>query len=204
MEGGRVTGTTLGDGETLGQDSMVFAGVFQFFYLRLAVFFGCLGIFMNLFRGEFLDKSLHFYLLAPLRREVLMAGKYLAGLLAATVIFTTSTALQMIALAWSVDPNALNAYLDHGQGFAHAASYLGITLLACVGYGSFFLAAGLSFRNPIFPAAGALIWEALNPFLPTVLQKFSVIYYLKSLCTVEVPADPGTPPLVALFISNPD
>ena len=204
MEGGKVTGTTLGHGETLGEDSMVFAGVFQFFYLRLAVFFGCLGIFMNLFRGELLDKSLHFYFLAPIRREVLMAGKYLAGLLAATVIFITSTALQIIALAWSVDANALNAYLYHGHGIAHAASYLGITLLACIGYGSFFLAAGLLFRNPIFPAAGILIWEALNPFLPAVLQKFSVIYYLKSLCPVEIPADPGTPPLLALLISNPD
>jgi len=204
MEGGKVTGTTLGDGETLGEDSMVFAGVFQFFYLRLAVFFGCLGIFMNLFRGELLDKSLHFYFLAPIRRDILMAGKYLAGLVAATVIFTTSTALQIIALAWSVDPNALNAYLYHGHGFADGLSYLGITLLACVGYGSFFLAAGLLFRNPILPAAGVLIWEALNPFLPAVLQKISIIYYLKSLCPVEVPADPGTHPLVALFISNPD
>src|SRR5690606_13931726 len=33
-------------------DRMVFAGVFQYFYLRLAVFFGCLGMFMYLFRGE--------------------------------------------------------------------------------------------------------------------------------------------------------
>jgi len=31
---------------------MIFAGVFQFFYLRLAIFFGCLGMFMYLFRGR--------------------------------------------------------------------------------------------------------------------------------------------------------
>jgi hypothetical protein len=62
-----------------GLDTNIFAGVFQLFYLRLAVFFGCLGIFMNLFRGEVLDKSLHFYFLAPIRREVLMAGKFLTG-----------------------------------------------------------------------------------------------------------------------------
>ena len=52
------------------QDSLIFATVFQFFYLRLAIFFGCVGVFMNLFRGELIDKSLHFYLLAPIRREV--------------------------------------------------------------------------------------------------------------------------------------
>jgi len=30
------------------EDRSIFAGVFQHFYLRLAIFFGCLGIFMNL------------------------------------------------------------------------------------------------------------------------------------------------------------
>ena len=39
-----------------------------------------MGIFSNLFRGEMLEKTLHYYYLTPLRREVLVAGKYLAGL----------------------------------------------------------------------------------------------------------------------------
>ena len=54
-------------------------------------------------------------------------------------------------------------------------------LLGCIGYGSVFLLTGALFRNPIFPAAGILIWESINSFLPPLLQKFSVIYYLKSL-----------------------
>jgi len=204
LEDGTVAGTELGQSENLGESTVIFAGVFQFFYLRLAIFFGCLGIFMNLFRGELLDKSLHFYFLAPIRRDVLMVAKYLAGLLAATVIFVTSEALQFMALCWSFDPNLRNSYLYHGHGFAHLAAYLGITALAAIGYGSLFLAAGLWVRNPILPAAAILIWEALNPFLPSVLQKISVIYYLKSLCPVEIPAAPGTPPLFALLISSPE
>ena len=204
FDDGKVTGVTLAEGETLGENSIIFAGVFQFFYLRLAIFFGCLGIFMNLFRGELLDKSLHFYFLAPIRRDVLMTGKYLAGLLAATVIFTTSEALQMMAFAWGLNSNVLNGYLSYGHGFEHAAAYLGITVLACIGYGSLFLAAGLWFRNPIVPAAAILIWEALNPFLPGVLQKISVIYYLKSLCPVEIPVSPETPAVLVLLISNPE
>ena len=54
----------------LHEDRVAFAFVFHHFYLRLVVFFGCLGIFMNLFRGEMLDKTLHYWLLAPARREV--------------------------------------------------------------------------------------------------------------------------------------
>src|SRR5207248_72268 len=38
--------------DSLAKDSVIFATVFQFFYLRLAIFFGCVGIFTNLFRAE--------------------------------------------------------------------------------------------------------------------------------------------------------
>ena len=201
---GKVTNVNIRGGDDLAEDTIVFAGVFQFFYLRLAIFFGCLGIFMNLFRGEILDKSLHFYFLAPIRREVLMVGKFLAGLLATSVIFVTSELLQFIVLTSNYSPNVRDLYLYQNHGLAAVAAYLGVTVLACIGYGAFFLAAGMLFRNPILPAAGILIWEAINPFLPSLLQKFSVIYYLKALCPVDIPTPPGTPPLLALLVSNSD
>jgi len=204
LANGKVTSVEVRDGYNRGEDSVIFAGVFQFFYLRLAVFFGCLGIFMNLFRGEILDKSLHFYFLAPIRREVLMVGKFLAGLLATCVIFVASELLQIILFISSFTPNAQDLYLFHYHGIGNSVAYLGITALACLGYGAFFLAAGMLFRNPILPAAGILIWEALNPFLPALLQKFSVIYYLKALCPVDIPVPPGTPPVFALLVSNSD
>jgi ABC-type transport system involved in multi-copper enzyme maturation permease subunit len=200
----KVTAVHIREGYNIGEDSVVFAGVFQFFYLRLAIFFGCLGIFMNLFRGEILDKSLHFYFLAPIRRDILMVGKFLAGLLATCIIFVTSELLQFIVFTGQFSPNVRDIYLYQNHGLAQAASYLGITALACLGYGAFFLAAGILFRNPILPAAVILIWEAINPFLPALLKKFSVIYYLKSLCPVEISAPPGTPPLLSLLVSNPD
>ncbi len=201
------TGHTIGQmrrGESgdFGQDTNIFATVFQFFYLRLAIFFGCVGIFMNLIRGEMLDRSLHFYFLAPIRREVLMAGKFIAGLLAAAVIFGTSTVLQLTALYCNYDPPTLQEFVFRGDGLHHLFSYLGVTVLACVGYGSVFLAAGVLMRNPIVPAAVILVWESINSFLPAFLQKFSVIYYLKSLCPVEVP--PQVPAPFSLLAVNPD
>jgi hypothetical protein len=201
---GKVERINIHEGNNLVQDSVMFAGVFQFFFLRLAIFFGCLGIFMNLFRGEILDRSLHFYFLVPIRREVVMAGKFLAGLLATCIIFGSSELLQTIAFLWHFPPNVRDVYLYHNHGLEYAAIYLGVTVLACVGYGAFFLVAGMLFRNPILPAAAILIWEAINPFLPAVLKQFSVIYYLKSLCPVNIPAPPDTPPVLALLISNSD
>jgi ABC-type transport system involved in multi-copper enzyme maturation permease subunit len=193
---GRVTNEL----RTIPKDSLIFATVFQFFFLRLAIFFGCVGIFTNLFRGELLDKSLHFYLLAPIRREVLLVGKYLAGLIATVVIFTTSTALQLLAMGWHLTGPAMTEYL-HGPGIRHIGAYLGVTALACLGYGSVFLAAGLIFRNPIIPAAVVLLWESANPFLPATLKKISVIFYLQSMCPV-VARPNDMPALAALLLSS--
>jgi hypothetical protein len=183
------------------QDSLIFATVFQFFYLRLAIFFGCVGVFMNLFRGEMIDKSLHYYLLAPIRREVLLVGKYLAGLITTVVIFTTSTALQLWTMWLHFDRAAIDEFL-RGPGWHQVGAYLGVTALACLGYGSVFLAAGLLFRNPIIPAAAVLLWESANLFLPAALKKISVIFYLQSLCPVVAPPDKDMAAPLILLISS--
>ncbi|MCY2954611.1 MAG: hypothetical protein NTU53_21995 [Planctomycetota bacterium] len=189
------------DPQGLREVSLIFATIFQFYFLRLAVFFGCAGIFMNLFRGEMLDKSLHFYLLTPVRREVLLAGKYLAGLIATLVIFTTSAGLQLAAMLWQFDRPTILEYFA-GPGWTHLASYLGVTVLACVGYGSIFLAAGMLFRSPIIPAAVVLLWESANIFLPVALKKISLIFYLQSLCPVVASPETDMPlPIMVLIAS---
>jgi hypothetical protein len=182
------------------EDRAIFAGVFQFFYLRLAIFFGCLGIFMNLFRGEMLDKTLHFWFLAPARREVLLAGKYLAGLVASSVIFTGGAILCFFAVLWPHSAAEVQAYWQ-GPGLEHVLRYALAAAMGCAGYGSVFLAAGLLLRNPIIPAAVLLVWEGINGFLPDILQKLSVLYYLQSMCPVPAPLDSGTPALLRLILA---
>src|SRR5579872_3030155 len=100
----------------LGRDSLIFAAMFQFFYLRLAVFFGCVGVFLKLFRGEMLEKSLHYYLLAPVRRDVLLVGKYLAGVVTTSIIFCTGTALTLAAVLVHVPRAQAEQYLFGGGG----------------------------------------------------------------------------------------
>jgi hypothetical protein len=188
------------DPDTHRQSQLIFATSFQFYFLRLAIFFGCVGIFVNLFRGEMLDKSLHFYMLTPMRREVLLAGKYFSGLLATTVIFTSSTALQWWSMLWQFDRGIIVEFLAN-SGWNQFGAYLSVTALACIGYCSIFLAVGLLFRNPIIPTAVVLLWESANPFLPPLLKKTSMIYYLQSLCPVTAAPDKNMPPLINLLIS---
>ncbi|MBN2321416.1 MAG: discoidin domain-containing protein [Acidobacteria bacterium] len=181
------------------EDRSIFAGVFQHFYLRLAIFFGCLGIFMNLFRGEVLDKTLHFWFLAPAKREVLLIGKYGAGLIAASIIFAGGALLCFAVLMGFHDSMEVQAYLG-SAGIRHAFWYITASVMGCIGYGSVFLAAGLLLRNPIIPAAVLLGWESINSFLPEFLQKLSVLHYLQSLCPVPIPMDDSAPGLLRLLL----
>lgn len=200
FEDGALTGRSVRDKINFEEDRKVFAGVFQYFYLRLAIFFGCLGIFMNLFRGEMLDKTLHFWFLAPARRDVLLLGKYLAGLIAAVVIFTAGAVLCFAAMLWPQDPQQVQTYWQD-LGMSHVFWYAASAALGCVGYGSVFLAAGLLLRNPIIPAVVLLIWESINGFLPAILQKLSVLYYVQSLAPVPAPTEEGMPALLRLLLS---
>ena len=176
------------------EDTNVLAGIFQFYYLRLGIFFGCMGLFTWLFRGEIVEKSLHYYFLAPLRRELLVIGKFLAGMITAAFFFGLGVFLSFF-LIYAHLGEVGKAYVFQGPGLGQLFSYMGVTLLACIGYGSIFVALSLVIRNPIIPAIVVLLWETFHPVFPSMLQKFSVMFYLRQLCPVPVPPE-GT---LALF-----
>jgi hypothetical protein len=98
----------------------------------------------------------------------------------------------------------MSAYMFSGPGMSHLASYFAASVLACVGYGSLFLAAGVLARNPLIAAAGLLIWEAINGFLPAILKKISIIYWLQSICPIPMPAPKGEKGLAALLVIDID
>jgi hypothetical protein len=177
---------------------MVFAGIFQYFYLRLAVFFGCLGMFMYMFSGEMTNRTLHYWFLAPARREVLLIGKYAAGLIASAVIFGGGALVAFAAMVAPQDAVELRAYWDAG-GRMHAIWYAAAAALGCLGYGSVFLALGVWLRRPIVPAAIILAWESVNGILPHALQKLSILYYLQSICPVPAPMEDDAPLLIKLL-----
>jgi ABC-type transport system involved in multi-copper enzyme maturation permease subunit len=171
--------------------SRVFAWIYGGLILRTVVFFGCAWIFMNLFRGELVDRSLHFYFLSSVRREVLVVGKYLSGLVTSTILFVTITVVSMLLLFFPhFSAESMRFFVD-GPGMGQLLTYAGITVLACIGYGAFFLVVGLFFRNPIIPALVLYGWETINFLLPPLLKKISVIHYLNSL--TPVPAPESTP-----------
>ena len=172
----------------MSEDTNILAGIVQLYYIRLGVFFGCLGIFSRLIRGEMIERSLHFYLLAPVRREVLLLAKFAAGSISAVFLFGSAIAADF-ALMYAGFGAGGRDYVFNGPGMGQLAAYVLIVVLACLGYGAVFLLLSMIFRNPTPAAMLALGWETINPVLPSILQKISVASYLRHLMPVTVGAE---------------
>ena len=168
------------------EDTQVLAGIVQLYYFRLGIFFACMAIFTWLFRGEMVERTLHYQFLVPVRREVLVVGKFLAGALIAIALFETAV-LACFYFMYSRFGTAGKSYVFDGPGLAQLGSYLLVTALACVGYGAVFLAFSLLFKNPIIPGVVIMGWEAIAPIFPAWAQRLSITFYLKHLCPVSLP-----------------
>jgi ABC-type transport system involved in multi-copper enzyme maturation permease subunit len=172
----------------LEEDTLVFAGIVQLYFVRLGIFFACMGVFTWLFRGEMVQKTLHYQFLSPVRREVLVVGKFLAGSIISIALFEVAI-LASFYLAYSRFGSIGRTYVFSGPGLGQLGSYLLVAALACIGFGAVFLALSLLFKNPIVPGAVLLGWETISPIFPSWAQKLSVTFYLKHLCPVALPVE---------------
>lgn len=177
-----------GPHNSLGNEVMTFAGIMQFLYIRFLIFFGSLAVGTFLIRGEVLHKTLHYYYLLPVRREVFYVSRFAVGWIATSTVFMISVAASYFLLMAHRGSQFWN-FFWHSQGLPNLLDYLLVTLLACAGYGAIFLLASLYVRNPLIPGAVVFAWETVSPIFPLWAQKISVVYYLKSLSPVNVSAD---------------
>ena len=171
----------------LDEETLILGGIIQLYYVRFGIFFGCLGIFVRLVRGELAERTLHYWFLAPVRRELLVLGKFLAAVMATVAVFGAGILASFVFMYAHFA--AGHDFVQAGPGLAQLRAYLLVATLACVGYGAVFLAMSLIFKNPIVPAVVLLVWEGVNGALPVWLKRVSVTYYLKPLFPVELPIE---------------
>jgi ABC-type transport system involved in multi-copper enzyme maturation permease subunit len=167
-----------------------FAEMYRIFMLRFVIFFGCAGFFIQAFRGEILDRSLHYLMLAPVRREVLVLGKYLGALVTALVVFLPATAVIYVLFYLPHGLSTCASFILSGGGLANLLSYLAIIALAAMGWGAVFLLLGILVRNPMVPTLVILLWESWVSGLPPLLKFFSVTHHLTALYPVPLTHGP--------------
>lgn len=181
-----LTLTGRDDTTSIGATTGHFAQIFNLLILAMVVFFGAAAVFSNAVRREVLERTLHFYFLMPVRREVLMAGLYLGGVVAMGSVVALATLASFTLAYLPVGVGAFSEFLFQGPGVGHLAGYLLLAVVGVAGYGAVFFTLGLFFRRPALPVIGIFGWELLVPFLPPLLKKISVSYYLGALTPVPV------------------
>ena len=183
-----LAGTARGVVVSPGRVEKELAFVFQNLVLQGTLYFGTLFVFGGLLRGEQIGKTLHHLFLAPVRREVVLLGKYLAALAVTAVAFGGFVALAYLTLLSHTGKAAAAAHLGSGGGAGRLLAYVLVSALACAGYGAVFLAFGQWVKNPILPALVFWGWEHVSFLLPAVLKRIGLIHDLLSLTPVQVPA----------------
>ena len=183
-------------------DAVKIFSVFFVFYLGVSVFLSCLIVFMSLFRNELQEKTLHYYYLSPVRREVVVVAKYLAGLVTVVGIYVVGTVLfyMLMVIPWGF--GELSRHMLRGPGLGNLTAYVGLSVLCCIGYGAIFLLAGLLIRNPVVVAVLVGVWEYLVPLLPVFLKKFTIGHYIQSMYPIPVQME-GIFDLLAVFAEPP-
>ena len=154
----------------------LFGHIFNTLVVGVGVFFGAAVTQIKLLRGEIVAHTLHYHLLSPISRDVLLVGKYLAGLACTAGVLVAATLACHGVCAFLGAPVS-----PTGAGPPPLATQLAVVVLGCAAYGALFLLFGALFRNPVLPVAGLLGWELAQFALPPALKALSVAHYLRGL-----------------------
>ena len=163
-----------------------FANLYHGLFVRVVLFFGSLTLFLGLIRGEVDARTLHYQFLAPVRRPLLVLGKYCAAVVIGWGFFLPATVLSVAAVAW---PAGLGSLL-RAPGAGDLLAYCAMTALGCVGYGALFLALGTLLKSPGYLVALYFGFEWFQFLLPPILKQLSIVHYLKALTPFPISEGP--------------
>lgn len=179
------------DTRTTSGFALEYANLYHALIVRIVVFFGTLALFLNLVRGEVEERTFHYLLLTPVRRPLLILGKYLAAVGSAWLLFLTTTIVSFLMIHV---PQGLGSAFT-GPALRQLAAYVGMTMLGSMGYGAAFLLLGTLLRSPGPLVALFFAWEWFEFLMPPLLKQVSVVHYIKAL--TPVPIDEGPFALLA-------
>jgi ABC-type transport system involved in multi-copper enzyme maturation permease subunit len=157
----------------VGRATADLANVLAGFHLRVVVFFTCALAMVRPYRSEISAQTLHLSLLAPVRRDVLAAGKFLGSFGVVSVLLLSSTVLTWTIRYLACGVEFGGGFILSSRGLAEIAAYLTAMLVAIIGYSALFFAVGVALPRPMLGIAGYLVFEGAAGFIAPA-QFFSV------------------------------
>lgn len=159
----------------------VFQGLLRVLYLQFILFFVANIFGFAVMRQELDDRTLHYLLLQPVSRWVLVAGKLAAYLVLSTGVCVISLWLTYFILTVpTYGVRALMIDLFVQGRFLSLLKESGVAFLALLAYGTLGMLMGSFFKSGIY-ALILLAWEAGLPYLPSTLKLWTIMHYLQSL-----------------------
>ena len=155
-----------------------------FWYLRNVLPLVALFYATALVADEVEGRTLTYLLTRPVRREAILAGKFVAY-----VATTLSMALPAVVVTFFVLLTA-RGRTSLGGAVPDLLRDVGVLALALIAYGALFTLMGVLLKRPVIPGLHFLVvWELLAN-LPGYLPRFTLTAYLRSLVRHR-PAEEG-------------
>jgi len=146
-------------------------GYVHFFLVVVTLFYGT-----ALIADEIDDKTITYLFMRPVSRRIIYLGKYLAYLVAASLLLLP-TAVVSFLIAMIADPP--------GEAVQHLPILfkdLGVLILGILAYGALYALIGAVAKRPVFVGLGfAIVWETAVTFIPGYLSKMTIKHYLLAL-----------------------
>ena len=153
-----------------------FSSMMVLLYLQPMLLLVTLFYGTHLINAEVEERTITYLLIRPVPRPLLVLGKYLTYLVAATLLLVPSMLLTWVVLEAS---DGLGGFARH---FPYVLWDVCVLFLGSMAYGSLFLLFGTALRRPIMAGLFfAVVWEALVTYIPGRFAKFTILHYLLSL-----------------------
>jgi len=164
----------LGAGRPVSQELFtgLFIGLYVYFVILLmTIFYGT-----SLIAEERSDRTITFLQSRPVRRELIVLGKFSAYAASVTLMLLCSLGLTYAILSgMDGDPSAFHEAVPF-------ARYGRVVVLAVLAYGALFTFFGATFNHPVIAAFFyCFAWESILPYLPVFLKKGTLMHYVLSL-----------------------
>jgi ABC-type transport system involved in multi-copper enzyme maturation permease subunit len=174
------TGVTLGEGARAASTKDIFQTILIGAYLHFAVFFSATLFGNSALRQEIDDQTLHYLYLQPVRRWVVVLGKYLGFLLMAVPIFCGAVILGQLLILLPYGVDGLRNVLFTASRLTGLLRECLVVATALALFSAVFMAVGSVLKN-LFVVFIFYGWEQLSSLLPTTLKNYSLTYYFKHM-----------------------
>jgi len=172
----------------------IFGFMIWWLYLRfivpvLAVYYGT-----SLMADEVEDKTITYLFTRPIPRSAVMAGKFLAYIVATVMVVLPSVMIVYFLMA--------TRGASIASTFTALLKDLGLLAVGLLAYGAVFAWVGARFKRPL--AIGLVFvfgWEQAVLIVPGYMRRATVAYYLQSMVPHTMPAD-GVMSLLQGFFSD--